>query len=317
MEGYFNNKKVFELITKWKFHLIIIVIISIVLAGVFSSPFFIKPKYKSSAILYPVNLPEFSEESYTEQMLQIIQSMYIRKNIFQAFNLAEHYGIDTTDKYYFTILNKEFESNVSFSKTEYDAVKIQVYDTDPEITSNMIDSIIAFYNKKVSDLHKKKNLEVLNIKKRELEKKQADLDSIEKKLKKLRTKYGLLEYKLQSERLTEGYANLLVEGKGNTSASKELKDMLSNLEDKGGEFLALNSLLWAARETYNKIKLEYENTIREVEKKITYSQIVTHPFPADKKSYPVRWLIVLFTAIASFLMTIIVIAIIESKREEQ
>ncbi len=316
MEGYFNNKKVFGLITKWKFHLIIIVIISIVLAVVFSSPFFIKPKYKSSAILYPVNLPEFSEESYTEQMLQIIQSMYIRKNIFQAFNLAEHYKIDTTAQYYFTILNKEFESNVSFSKTEYDAVKIQVYDTDPGIASNMIDSIIKYYNYKVEILHKEKNWEVVNIKKREIEKKQADIDSLERNLKELRTKYGLLEYQLQSERLTEGYANLLVEGKGNTSASKEFKDMLSNLEDKGGEFLALNSLLWAARETYNRIKLEYEGAIREVEKNITYAQIVTHPFPADKKSYPVRWLIVLFTAIASFLMTIIVIAIIESKKEE-
>lgn len=315
MEGYFNNKKVFELITKWKFHLVIIVIISIVLAVVFSSPFFIKPKYKSSAILYPVNLPEFSEESYSEQMLQIIQSMYIRKNIFKVFNLSEHYKIDTTNKYYFTILNKEFESNVSFSKTKYDAVNIQVYDTDPEIASNMIDSIIKYYNYKVEILHKKKDWEIVNIKKREMEKKQADIDSLERNLKELRTKYGLLEYKLQSERLTEGYANLLVEGKGNTSASKEIKDMLSNLEDKGGEFLALNSLLWAARKTYNNIKLEYENALQEVEKNITYTQIVTHPFPADKKSYPVRWLIILFTAIASFLMTTIVIAIIESKEK--
>ena len=39
---------------------------------------------KSTAIVYPVNLSEYSEESYTEQMLEILNSGDIRDDLIEG-----------------------------------------------------------------------------------------------------------------------------------------------------------------------------------------------------------------------------------------
>ncbi|NCU32967.1 MAG: hypothetical protein EOM23_08570, partial [Candidatus Moranbacteria bacterium] len=56
MDGYFNNINLFNLIWKRRNHIATIVAISILAAIIFSSPFFLPPRYKSFAILYPAIL---------------------------------------------------------------------------------------------------------------------------------------------------------------------------------------------------------------------------------------------------------------------
>src|SRR6476620_4286090 len=102
---FFNSVELMRLLNKWKKHLIIIGLISLVASIFFSSPIFIKPKYKSTAIVYPSNLVAYSTESPTEQMLQIAQSTDIRERLIQRFNLAKHYDIDTTAQFYHTYVN--------------------------------------------------------------------------------------------------------------------------------------------------------------------------------------------------------------------
>lgn len=314
MESYFNNKNFLTLMLKWKYHIFIILVLTVSLSIFFTSSIFVDPTYKSFAIIYPVNLATFSEESETEQMLQIIQSQEIRNNMFTAFNLAEHYKIDTSQKFYYTYLNKEYESNITFRKTEYESVKIEVEDTDPVIASNMIDSIIEFYNDKVQSLHRKKIYEVVLGKKITMEYKKVEKDSLEKIIDVIRKEYGILDYEGQTERLTEGYIKMLQTGNMNSPTTIEVRRMLDNLKNKGGEFLSLEDLLNSSRKMYNKTKIEYELALQEYTKEITYSQVITYPFPADKKTTSDRILTILLAFIATIFMTIIVIAVIESKR---
>ena len=44
---------------------------------------------------------------------------------------------------------------------------------------------------------------------------------------------------------------------------------------------------------------------------MTYLNIVSRPFVADKKSYPVRWVIVALCGIGAFLLSVLVVASIE------
>ena len=44
---------------------------------------------------------------------------------------------------------------------------------------------------------------------------------------------------------------------------------------------------------------------------MTYSNVISRPFVADKKAYPVRWVIVALCGIGAFLMSILVVAAIE------
>ena len=77
MNNYFSNKSLLKSILKWKWHVVAVTIIAAALGAVFSGPKFITPKFKSEAILYPNGLSEVSDETYTVQMLKIMESQEI------------------------------------------------------------------------------------------------------------------------------------------------------------------------------------------------------------------------------------------------
>lgn len=315
MENFFNNKSIFQLLNKWKKHVIITVAASVVIGGFVSSPIVIAPMFKSATVLYPINLPTLSTESKTEQMLQIIQSIDIRKKMIKTFDLCRHYKINPSNRYWFSLVNDEFDGNVSFSKTEFEGVEIVVKDIDPVIASNMIDSLIKFYNEKVEVLHKQKNYEMVQIKGSEMVKKKKEIDSLESKQKEFKLKYGFIDIGSQTKELTRGYLNLVAGGKKGTEAAKEISAQLENFKDKADEYNQTSALLYAAQIQFNAIKDEYEKNLTEVQKKITYCIVVEHPFPADKKSSPIRSLIVLGFVIFSLITSIIGIAFIESRKK--
>ncbi len=312
MENFFNNKSLFLLVNKWKRHILIVVVSATVLGAFISSPIIITPLFKSSAVLYPVNLPEISKESKTEQMMQIIKSTDISRKLITSLHLGQHYKIDSASEFYSNVMY-ELSSNLTISKTEYEGVEIVSTDKDPVFASMLIDSLIKFYNGKVETMHKAKNLEMVLIRGGELKKKQAEIDSLETLMKGLRTKYGIIDYGAQAKELTRGYVNLLASGKG--AGSRQVDTLINNLKMKGGDALLLNSLLIIAQKQFEFIKDDYEKNLSEVNKKITYAHLVSTPFPADKKSYPIRWLIVLGFAVSSLIISFIGIAFIESRKQ--
>src|SRR6187399_2603766 len=95
---------ILSIAAKYKIHLFLITIFSVTLAVIFSSEAFIKPRFKSNAVVYPSNLVPYSTESPTEQMLQLFESDDIRDELIKDFNLFEHYEIDTAQKYPLTAL---------------------------------------------------------------------------------------------------------------------------------------------------------------------------------------------------------------------
>ena len=62
------------------------------------------------------------------------------------------------------------------------------------------------------------------------------------------------------------------------------------------------------------MKEQLEAAQRDVEKELTYCNVITNPVVADKKAYPIRWLIVLISAISTLLLTLIVISLVENFR---
>jgi len=67
--------------------------------------------------------------------------------------------------------------------------------------------------------------------------------------------------------------------------------------------------------SYVNIKEDYEMALRFVNADLTYTNIVTYPFPADKKAYPVRWIIVVIVALAAFILASLVIFVLESRKK--
>jgi capsular polysaccharide biosynthesis protein len=310
MESQFYQINILKLLLKWKTHLAVIVVAAIVLSAIFSAPFFITPKYKSFAVVYPANISPYSDESETEQMLQVMQSREIIDSVINKFDLAKHYKIDTSYKYYYTTMMYEWSQNVSIGKTPYEGVEIDVLDKNPQMAADIVNSIIDFYNKKIKSLHEEKFYEVVTMYERSLAKKKAYIDSLENRFRELSTKYGLLDYESQSREVSRGYLGT-VDGSSRIN-KKEVDRIKQNIEEKGGEALLLKELIENEAEAYTTLKQEYEKAYMDYDRQFSYTNVVTKPYPADKKAFPVRWLIVVISAMAAFFISFIVILILEN-----
>jgi len=160
-ENYFSNIRMMKIFFRWKWHLLIITAVAALLAAVFTSSYFIKPKFKSYALVYPSNIAPYSDESESEQMLQWLQSQDIRDSVIRKFNLPAHYRIDSSYKYFHSTMQYLYNKNVKISKTQYESIEIVVTDTDPVIARDMVLAIIDFCNLKIRNIHRSKYEEVV------------------------------------------------------------------------------------------------------------------------------------------------------------
>ena len=314
MDNFFNSSNLLTLINKWKYHLLIIVGVSAVLAIIFSGPSFITPKYKSYAVVYPANVEPYSEESETEQMLQIMNSQDIIDSVIRKFDLPKHYEVNRNYKYFQTVLLYKYHENVSISKTPYESVRIEVYDKSPDTAKQIVNAILHFYDKKVSFLHKSKYREVADMYRKQLKLKRQNIDSLKQIMYTLGTKYGIFEYEYQSQEIMRGYLKTLTGQGPERINTKEVNRLLNSMEQKGGQLVEVVQMIQDESRTYVETKLDYELALRFLNANMTYSNIVTYPFVADKKSYPIRWLIVAVVALAAFVFAMVVILFIEKRR---
>ncbi len=316
MNNFFDNQRILNLIWKRKIHFVIVGIIAIVLSGVFSGPTFIKPKYKSTARIYPSNLGEMSEESKSEQMLEILNSNDIKLKMFDAFELDKVYKVKKDDPHYLTYMFDIYGTNVSASKTEYETVEIKVLDHVPERASNMCDSIIHFYNLKVRQIHSAKDWEMVEITEKQIAKNQLEFDTLEVQLNRLRKEYGIIDFSSQVPEVTRGYMNALSTGRGSSSDTKKITKLYDNFSKMGAEAAWLQLKFNSVANTLDSLSKQHQIYLSEFEKDITYSHIVESPFPADKKSYPVRWLIVALSTLSAVFLAMLVFLVLDYRKEE-
>jgi capsular polysaccharide biosynthesis protein len=316
MKTYSDNAKIVNIILKWWVHIAIIGVVAILLGVLISSSIFITPKYKSYAVVYPHNIAPYSDESETEQMLQLLQSKDIKDSVIKKFDLAAHYKVDSNFKYFYSTIYYEYSQNVKISKTPYESVEITVLDKDPMLAKEMVNAILDFYNKKVRKVHNDKYQEVIRMYDAIIAKKQAHIDSLKGRLQSLSTQYGLIEYESQAEEITKGYLRTVMGASSTSINNREVLKLKENIEKHGGELIELVEAIKNEAKNFALLKVDYENAVRFYTDELTYANVVTPPYPADKKSYPVRWLIVMFTVIATVFLTIIVILIIERFRHQ-
>ncbi len=313
MAKYFTNTNILKLLFKWKIHLLVIILLGVILAALFSSSMFITPKFKSYSLVYPSNISPYSEESESEQMLQFLQSSEIRDKIIAKYDLSERYEIDPSYKYYKTTIIDEYSQNVIISKTPFETIKIEVFDTDPDVACDMVIDIVKYYDELVLSTHRQKSGEVVKFISKRLELKKQEIDSIENILYDIRTKHGIIDYPNQSREVARGFLRTV---DGDNAAqninTKEVLRLKENIEKYGGLFTYYNDRYFDLIAEYGKIKMDYDEALMNYSKDITYANVITTPFPSDKKSYPVRWVIVVLTALGVWFVSMLAILIIEN-----
>lgn len=316
MNNFFDNQRILSIIWKRKMHFAVVGLVAIVISAIFSGPAFITPKFKSTARAYPSNISVISEESETEQMLEIMNSRDIKLKMFDAFDLSAVYRIPKDDPQYMTYMFDIYNENVKTSKTDYETVEIRVMDEDPQRASDMCDSIIHFYNRKVGQMHRLKNWEMVEITGNMLKKKYREYDSLKVELNSLRKDFGMFDFEGQSPEITRGYMNALANGRGSTADAQKIQKLYNNFSEKGADINWLEKRTGSVINAIDSITTLNELYLSEYEKQITYSHIVEHPIPADKKSYPVRWLIVAMSAFSAVFLAFLVFLVLDYRKED-
>jgi len=310
METFFNSRNMVDILFRWKIHLAVIVVITVILSVIISSPVVITPLYKSYATVYPSNIAPYSDENETEQMIEMLQSGDIRDSVIHRFDLALHWRVDSTYKYFTSTMLYYYGQRVKITKTPYEAVNIEVWDPDPRMACDMVNAILDYYNIKVRRLHKEKFYEVVvnyEVIVREMKQK---IDSLKERAQELGTKFGLMEYHAQTREVMRALL-----GTGSQSGrQKEALKYRKNLEEKGGEMLLIQEMMRAETEEFAVFKLDYDRALLDYNREYTHLNLLTKPLVADKKSYPIRWLIVIGSVLAVFFLTLVVIGVIERNR---
>ena len=313
MDNFFNSKRILDILIKWKIQLAVVIVAAIVLSVFFSSPIVITPLYKSDAVLYPSNISPYSDENETEQSVQIFQSRDIRDSLVRKFDLARHWGIDSNYRFFRSTLLWIYSQRVKVSKTPYEAVQIEVWDPDPQVACDMVNALMEFYNTKIRSLHKQKFGEVVLNYDYIIARKQLYLDSLKNRAADLGTKFGLLDFQAQSREVTRAYLST----GGGSIRSAETKALKKNLEEKGSEMMLLSEMIRAESDMFSTMKLDADRAKLDYNRNYTYVNLLSKPFPADKKSYPIRWLIVVVSTLGAFFLALLIIGVMENRKYRQ
>lgn len=324
-DSRFDSTYLFRLIYKHRKKLIILLLITAAVAAIVSSPLFIEPKYKSQLILFPsssnsisksllteqVNIKQdilqYGEDEQIDQMLQILNSTRIRDKIIERFDLLNHYGY-ANSKYKYTKLNDSYKKNIKCKRTEFSAVSVTVLDKDPQMAADIANTIGEIYDSTCNEMQKDRAMQAFKIVEKAYLDKVNDIREMEDSLTVLRS-LGVNDYETQSEMVNEQLA--IVIAKGDKRAIKDLQEQVEILAKYGTPYVSLRDQLEYDKLQLSEIKAKYDEAKVDAEQILPQKFIVSHAYKAERKSYPIRWLIVLLSMLAVFIFAVFVIIFME------
>jgi capsular polysaccharide biosynthesis protein len=292
----------------------------------------IPEKFKSTVILFPAtsvsiskslmsqnaspqsDFLQFGEEDDMERMLQVLNSEEIREKIVSKYKLSEHYGIKSDDSFKRTMLRMEYDDNIQFKKTEFMSVKIEVLDRDPAIASNIANDISALFDSTMTRMKRERSMDAFSIIKKEYGYFQKEIHTMEDSLHVL-MQLGVNDYESQADRLNEALGKAIVEGK--TLAASSISEKIKTLSNYGTAYMSLRDNLYRMREQSNILKGKYDQAKVDAEQSLPEKFVVDRAFPAEKKSYPIRWIIVTVATLSTLIITLLSIALLENFKKIQ
>ena len=301
--------------------IIIASFIAMVLSGIVS--FLMTPLYLSSAIVFPAatstvsfseqrnakaSSMDFGEEEQAEQLVQILQSSRIRDRVINKFDLMNHYNIDKNDKNKYFKLMKEYEGHISFTRTRYGSIQIDVLDEKPELAAEIANKIVDLIDTVKNNMVAERTLPAFEINKRKKDLLDQDLKNVLVQMDTL-ADMGVVSL--------DGRTNLFqayIEAKSSDDRIFLKKQIDVNLK-YGAKFDALEQIRDEKIIKLEKFLDSYEQAESDAYTNFTHKFVVEKAVVADKKDQPKRMIIVLLATIGTFFFSIFALLIFEKFKE--
>lgn len=331
----FNSFSLVQFVWKWRKTLILVCLVTAVLSiGV---SFLITPKFKSTAIIYAprtnsvakillneenynerLDMKAYAEEEGTEQMMEILNSRQIKDILIQKFDLYSHYEIEENEAHRQTKIYKYLKNSIDVKRTQYGAISVTVTDKDPQLAAAMANEIIDQLDSVKNRIERERTQAAYRLLQKQVEYVDAEMDRINDSLK-IMMEEGVFEFESQSERVMQQYAIALAQG--NMAGVKRLEEELKKLSTYGARYITLYEEQSYFREYQSLCRSKMMSAIADMDTEVPVKFVLENAIPADKKAYPKKSLIVVFSTLASFILAVIVLLTIEkiksSKREEE
>lgn len=309
-----SAKELILKIVKWRKKFMWITIVSALVTGVIV---FLMPKqYKSTSILFParqfsvsklvVEANAGNQEDYMtmgdaddcEKLMQLLNSDDLKMRVADGFNLWKRWKLkDTTFAYHY--LKMKWDEQVTIKRTEYNSIKIEVYDYTANGAAQIANGIAAYCDTIRYYMNREVSGEVLRIVKQEYEATVGRMKELEDSLDVLRS-MGVLHYKEQVKAYSKSYARAIE--KNDVPAMRRLESKLDTLKKFGGAYQNIHDNLEKYGSKYPDIKMKYDEAIVNYNTIMPLKFVVEKARPNEFKAKPRRTIFLVITVIAANLM---------------
>ncbi|WKZ65138.1 MAG: Wzz/FepE/Etk N-terminal domain-containing protein [Flavobacteriales bacterium] len=311
----------------WQRRRLIIGVTLIGLAAGVAAAFLITPLYRSEVIMFPAitnsaskallneqatgrdDILALGDEEDSEQLLQLLHSDEIRDRVAQRFNLFEVYRIKPDSRHRNSELREAYRDHIKFEYTKFSSVKVEVNDPDPQRAADIANFISAQVDSVWKEMARERAEKGLRIVRSKVEQLEADISQWQDSMRVLRD-LGVHDYHTQTERYNEYLGAAIV--KGDQRAVKEFEERFKVLAQYGGAYVTLQDRLFNETKRLSILRMKLEQAQADLESDLPHKFVVNRAQPADKKSYPIRWLIVAMSGISAFLLALLLIVIQEN-----
>lgn len=282
----------------------------------------------------------FGEEEEAEQLIQILYSDDIQSFIIQKYDLMNHYDIKPNAKFKNTQLAKKFSDNIRFRRTEYSSVEIEVLDTDPEIAAGIANDIAALLDETKNKIQREQATKALTIVETQYQAKREFVNKLNDSLNFFRA-LGIFDYEVQIDHITDVYVQatsgaaesraklkVLRDKKvaetdtgivnnetrlaGYEASSGRLQQQLDLLGKFGGAYSSVKEQLEQENEELVKLRQRFDRAKVDVDEVLPVKFVVNSAKVAEKKTYPLRSIIVLLSTFGALLMSLLVLIAVEN-----
>lgn len=304
------------LLYKWRKPIIIVCAAAAIVSAVVS--LLMKERYKSAVVLYAEqqhsfgaqlledvqkeDILTFGEEEDAERLLQVINSDQVRNRIIEKYQLWDVYKIKKDQRGANTLIAREYQDNVSAKLTKFGSVEVAVLDESPDRARDMANDIAIFADSVSNKMRSARATEAFRYAETSLLNLQNEVKVMEDTMRVLR-EMGVYSYTDQVAALTEMYGTAIAEG--HPDRAQLIKNQLDFLSKYGTTFIRLESSLKESYEKLAVLRKRYDLMKIDVESNIPVMRIVDFASAADKKSFPIRWLIVSMSTASAFVFTVI------------
>ncbi len=290
----------------------------------------IREKFKSTVTMYaaedPIlgllvtdnevrqNLMKSGDKEDTEKLVQLLSSDEVRDRVIEKYNLWKHYGISPQEKEAFDKVYGEYGDNVSINITRYGSVQVEVMDISPDTAMLMANSISDLVDSVDHKMRRARSLQAMNFTQSELESLKDEIVLYEDSMAMLRAK-GVYDYYSQVPALTEEYATAI--RKGHKDRALTLKIELDSLSVWGHVYNKYSKKIEKLYNTEDDLQHKLDQFTIDLNNTVPVKFIVDEAKVADKKSYPIRWLIVVMSTAAAFFFTLVMLLIMDNLKSSR